>query len=147
VTPVITVVDEEVTDAEAVVVTSVAWARRLKSNATISEGSTAFSLDKAYLASLGRREYQAGIIPSLSLSYSASSNAASVLSLSSQVLGIAVARIDLSQLGYNKETVRIPSEVAVGRAGSSVGVEVAVLTTTSVGVTVTSLVSTTMTGV
>jgi hypothetical protein len=114
----------------------------------ISEETTAFTLDKAYLASLGILEYQAGIIPALSLSYSASSNAASVLSLSSQVLGIAVARIDSSQLGY-KETVSVPPEISVGRAGSSVGVEVTVLTTTWVvaAATVTSLVSTTMTGV
>lgn len=139
-------VDEEGTDAPAVVVASVAWAMRLESHAIHFEETAAFTLDRAYLASLGRLEYQAGIIPALSLSYSASSNAVSVVSLSSQVLGIAVARIDKSQLGY-KEMARVPADAAVFRAGSSVGVEVTVLTTASGTVTVASLVTVTVTGV
>jgi hypothetical protein len=62
----------------------------------------------------------------------------SILNLSSQVLGIAVARTNMSQLGY-EGPVRFTSEVIVGRAGASVGVEVTVVTTTLGAVTVAQL--------
>lgn len=64
-----------------------------------AEARTAASLVRMYLTSLGRLEYQSGRIPDASASNSELKKAELVAISSSHVVGIAVARTELTQLG------------------------------------------------
>lgn len=90
--------DNEVTEEPAVAV-GVLITKAGHLNVDSSEAYTASSLVTMYLTSLGRLEYQSGKTPDFSLFHSEFMNATFVSIASSQVVGIAVARTDLTQLG------------------------------------------------
>lgn len=64
-----------------------------------SEANTASSLVRMYFTSLGKLEYHPGIIPDFSAFISELANTGLFTSSSSQVVGMAVSRTDLTQLG------------------------------------------------